>query len=233
MYAKPEERIGDEEGRAFLLGIGSDTGGVRFEGGNTRPVIYRNEQTGSFDLLVLAGTLGDRLYYLQRANPVSERKPVFRNLGEVTINGLEIANEILLVHSKIIVNHQGGWNDLLLSLGGKLALLRNRRSNTVKPEFEFSHIFSAKDAMAGCNNIGEILRDTEGKRHTLDSGGNTFETREVKGCAESIRLSAKARLVRDQHGFSESKGKLILREARTGDGTGPPDGTLTEAGDST
>ncbi|HZK61887.1 MAG TPA: hypothetical protein VFC41_07395, partial [Anaerovoracaceae bacterium] len=53
-YAKPEEKICDEYGEPYLLGEGVNAGPV-FRGGNTRPVLYKNNVTGSPDLLVLAG----------------------------------------------------------------------------------------------------------------------------------------------------------------------------------
>jgi hypothetical protein len=206
-FAKPGERIADERGAPFLLGVGSDTGGKRYQGGNARPVLYRNPRTGSPDLLVLAGTLGNVLYYLERADTGPGRRPVFRNRGEVPIRGVDRWDELLFFHSKIAVHPAGGRNDLLLSLGSRIAFLEECGRGAM-PEYELARIASADGALAGCNYISEILADRQGRRYTVESWGNTFECREIlRGPSGAVRLSSRTEAIRDQRGVFAVKGE--------------------------
>jgi hypothetical protein len=207
-YAKPQARICDEAGEPFLLGTGSDTGGLRYPGGNTRPVVYRNRQTGTHDLLVLAGTVGNTIFYLQRVDTGSSGEPVFRNMGSVPLLGLDSeSGEILGFHSKLIPGAGQTGDDLMISLGARLAVFHRRSTDDIKPVFELNHIISAPDAMAGCNNISRVLKGTQGKRFTLESWGNQFDCREIIGPPERMRLAAKAVPLRDQSGVFRVEGE--------------------------
>lgn len=210
-YVRPE-RICDENGKSFLLGEGIECG-TTYEGGNTKPVLCRNNVTGSNDLLVLAGVgLGgstSRLHYLRRVNSPADRKPVFKNLGDVHVEGINTS--AFGCHSKLIVNETDGWNDLMISggpsfLSGCIAVLRNKRLDQVVPEFEFDRWISGKDAVAGCYNITEILKDSSGKRYALDNA-NQWHLREIKTADGKVRLSSESLMLRDQNGVFKVEGE--------------------------
>ena len=207
-YVKPHEKLCDENGIPFLLGDGYDSG-VEYCGGNTRPVLYKNHVTGSNDLLVLAGMNDPKLIYLQRVNDTAERKPVFKNLGEVKISGFEF-KPFAHIHAKIIVfNNDKGLNDLLISDGSKIAVITNSGSGNIKPDFIFSHYISAKNAPVGGNNFTEILTDYKSmKRYILDNtSGNTWELREVTNNMNTSEISYCRHLLHDQNGIFRVEGE--------------------------
>ena len=196
-YVKPEHKICDEVGKPYLLGEGLD-GAARFRGANTRPALYRNNVTGSNDLLVLAGAVNQRLYYLQRVRVDQTRGPSFKNCGEVKVEGIDVSG--FGFHSCPIVNEADGWNDLLMSARSNIAVLKNKRLNQPLPEFEFSHWISGKGARAAGADFTEILRDGRGTRHLLDNTGVHWELLEVKTVANDIRLRSPAIVLEDQNG---------------------------------
>lgn len=133
-YSKPAEKICDENGTPFILGTGKENEKL-FTGANTRPVLYPDEN-GMPGLLVLSGTNDQQLFYLQRSNPPGDRKPVFRNIGEVKISGLD--RKQLNFHSKLCLYENNSSNDLLLSCSNYLAILKHSGWKEGVPEFTFS-----------------------------------------------------------------------------------------------
>ena len=105
-FSKPSGKICDTAGRPFLLGDGVDAG-RSYHGANTRPAIYSSPVTGTADLLVLAGHIYQRLFYLKRVNSANESKPVFENLGEVRIDGMDVSR--FGYHSSPILFDIEGW----------------------------------------------------------------------------------------------------------------------------
>ena len=206
-YVKPAEKICDENVKPFLLGTGVD-GGKKFQGGNNRPVLYRNDVTASNDLLVQAGMMRQELHYLKRVGSPDDKKPSFKNMGQVKIDG-QVLNDTLFssFYSMPIVNHTDGWNDLLLSAGTKLAVLKNKRLKQEMPEFTFSHWLSAKNSPAGCKAITEMLTDGQGKRYILDNTGRDWKLHEVKVIDGEVRLVYLPILLEDQNGVFRVEGE--------------------------
>ncbi len=196
-FSKPPGKIHDAEGRPFLLGDGIDAG-RSYHGANTRPVIYRSSVTGTDDLLVLAGHMFHRLFYLKRVNSADESKPVFENLGEVRIDAMDISR--FGFHSSPILYPAEGWPDLLMPTGNKMAVFKNKRLSDVKPEFVFSHWISGKGTQASGRNFTEILVGNDGNRYLLDNLGVHWEFLPLKGIGEQTRLSPKAIRLEDQNG---------------------------------
>lgn len=179
-YVVPAERICDEYGKPFLLGDGYDAG-EKYCGGLTRPVLYKNEVTGSYDLLVLAGIRNPKVYYLQRVNNNQTGKPIFKNVAEIDTRDIFKPFKLVYAHSKIIVVNNDGWNDLFISLGDKIAVLKNKRTGNIIPEFKFSHIISGTDVTTSGNNFTVILENKKlVKRYLLDNTiNNDWELREI------------------------------------------------------
>ena len=86
-FARPKHLLVDERGQTLLMGAGTEYG-VRYPGGASRPVMYRNASTQSDDLIVLCGMTGNKFRYLQRVETGPDGEPIFRDLGEVAIEGL-------------------------------------------------------------------------------------------------------------------------------------------------
>ena len=111
-YVKPEEKICGETGNPFLLGEGIEAG-KKFTGSMARPFLYPGQSGELTDLIVLAGATRQQMFYLKRVNPPEERKPVFSNMGEVTISGLDMS--LLNCHSMLCLLQKNNRNDLLLA----------------------------------------------------------------------------------------------------------------------
>jgi len=163
-YVKPAGRICDEHGKPFLLGTGKEAGKI-FTGAMARPFLYP-DVSGQMGLIVMAGSNRQQVYYLQRINAAKERKPVFENLGEVKINGLD--NRMLSCHSKFCLIRHGNRNDLLVSCGNYLATLENTGWSHGIPEFTFRGWISGSDARASGYVYTDVLTDNQGNRYILD-----------------------------------------------------------------
>ena len=203
-WVKPAERISDETGNPFLLGENID-GERRFLGANTRPALVCNPVTGAFDLLVLSGALKQQVFYLKRVNPEDERKPVFRNLGEVGFagGGFNSPSMIsdLVFHSHLtVVPDAGNRNNLLVSCGCRLAFYENLTPRDEVPRYRFRRYASARDASAFLACPTEILRDAEGRRYLLDNTGVKWQFFELKKEEEKLRLGWPGIEVVDQNG---------------------------------
>ena len=202
-YVIPKDRICDENGKPFLLGDGYDSG-VEYKGGLTRPVVYKNEITGSYDLLVLAGMRKPKIYYLQRVNDGKPGKPIFKNIMEIDTCGIFEPFKLAYNHSKIIVVNNNGWNDLLVTLGDKIAVLKNKMTGNIIPEFEFSHIASGANVTTSGNNFTVILENRKlKKRYLLDNTtNNNWEVREIlkdKNDINKVKVSSKIICVKDKN----------------------------------
>jgi hypothetical protein len=154
---------------------------VEYKGGITRPVLYKNEITGSNDLMVLAGMRNPKIYYLQRVNNGDSGKPIFKNIGEIDTCGVFDPYKLVYCHTKLIVVNNDGWNDIFITLGDKIAVLKNKKTGDILPKFEFSHIISSKNVTTSGNNFTVILKNTKiKKRYLLDNAlNNIWELREI------------------------------------------------------
>jgi hypothetical protein len=203
-YAKPRHKIIDEDGRPFLLGTGSDTGGLRYPGGNARPTVWRNPLTGSLDLLVQAGTVDSCIQYLKRVDTSACGSPVFRNLGVVEVQGFK-DQSMFSMHSKIVPLPHDPGNGILVSCASRCAVFdaidASPSAPDEKPAFSFKRWISGSDIAAGCNHISVVVEPPTGDPYAVESWGNTFECRRII-CRrdQSIRLSSRAATIEDQHG---------------------------------
>ncbi len=164
-YVKPEEKICDETGNPFLLGEGIESG-KKFTGSMARPFLYPGQSGELTDFIVLAGATRQQMIYLKRVNPPEERKPVFRNMGEVTISGLDMS--LLNCHSRLCLLQKNNRNDLLLASGNYIALLENTGEENSVPCFRFTGWISGEQTRASGYVFTEILTDTLDNRYVLD-----------------------------------------------------------------
>lgn len=213
-YVRPAEKIGDENGLPFLFGDGIEDG-KRFRGFFARPVLYRNPQTASADLLVLAGYGLPKLIYLQRVSTADGGKPVFKNLGEVRIDGLEKSMfGLFSLHAKLIVDQTDGNDDLLLTAGTTILRLRNKQSGGLVPEFACMGPIGGRNVITSGYNYSEVLEDRQsGKRYLADSTWTHIEVREIVNAADGVYLSPEKRAVEDQDGVFRMEGETDGQEA--------------------
>ncbi len=207
-YVIPEEKICDASGIPFSLGDGYDSG-VEYNGGITRPVLYKNEITGSYNLIVLAGMRKPKLYYLQRINNGEHGKPVFNNVTEIDTCGVFQPYKLAYCHSKLIVVNNDGWNDLLITLGSKIAVLKNKRTGNTLPEFEYSHVISGADVSTSGKNFTVILENKKLEtKYLLDNTtSNDWELREIINDDDSIKVSSEIIYVKDKNNIFKVEGE--------------------------
>jgi hypothetical protein len=203
-YVKPGSKICDEDGKPFLLGIGNEAGFV-YTGANTRPVLYHDE-SGIPGLLVIAGSNKQQIFYLKRVNSIHERKPVFRNLGEINISGLD--NSRLNFHSKICLFKNNERNDLLLATGNYLAVLNYIEWNNGKPEFKFTDLIKGTNVPASGYRFDDIITDDNGKNYIIDFASNCWRLIPVEKMKDGIRLHYTEFLqIMDQNGIFRVEGE--------------------------
>lgn len=204
-YIRPPSKICDENGEPFLLGEGLEAG-FRYPGSHTRPVLFRNPATGTDDLLVLAGFVSPKIYYLQRSGGEAGEKPVFRNLGEVAVEGLDEAKLKMGPHSRLIVDH--ATNDLILSAGNLLWRLKNKREEAPVPRYRCLGPISGNHAATSGYHYAEVLEDRgNGKRYVADCQWTCIELREIMAGPDGVYLSTEKRMLEDQHGVFRMQGE--------------------------
>ena len=205
VFAKPKHLLVDEQEQPFLLGEGKECQ-VRYPGGTTRPVMYRNENTRSDDLLVLCGMVGNQLRYLRRVKSGADG-PIFRDLGEINIEGLpDDGYDAYCYHAVVTLVGGGPWPDLLLSRGCDVAVCRNQRVAGPKPAFRFSHWISGKNVPTRGYNFTEILTDHQGRRYLLENDTD-WHFRELLTVDGKLRLSSRRHPLYDQNGVFGVKGE--------------------------
>lgn len=203
-YAKPESKICDETGKPFILGLGKEAG-YFYAGANTRPAIYP-DVSGLPGLLVIAGSNRQQIFYLKRVNSTSERKPVFRNMGEVHISGLDESK--MNFHSKICLFRNKERNDLLLATSNYLAILNFTGWNNGKPQFQFTDWIRDKNVPASGYLYSDIITDYTGKRYIIDFAGNHWKLIPVERNENGIFLHYTDSLkIMDQNGVFRVEGE--------------------------
>jgi hypothetical protein len=203
-YVKPAEKIHDEQGRPFLLGAAKQHKAF-FKGSNTRPVIYP-DQSGAPGLLVIAGSNLQQIFYLKRVNPLRERKPVFRNMGEIKIAGLD--ESTLNFHSKICLFENKGRKDLLLTTGNHIAILRNNGWKNGVPHFTFHNWVSGPDVTGSFYAFNDMFTDSRGKRYIIHFTGTYWNMIPVEKTKDGIRLHYTNSLkIMDQNGIFRVEGE--------------------------
>jgi hypothetical protein len=203
-YVKPGGKICDNNGTPFLLGYGKEAG-IIYSGANTRPVVYPDE-SGIDGLLVISGTNLQQIFFLKRINSLIERKPVFRNMGEAGISGLDMTK--LNFHSKICLFKNNGRNDLLLASGNYLAILESAGWDNGIPRFIFNDWIKGPDVPASGYLYNDILTDNKGKRYIIDNAQYFWRLIPVEKRNEGIRLHYTDSLkIMDQNGIFHVDGE--------------------------
>lgn len=183
-YVKPAEKINDEKGKPFLLGTGKD-GSVIFHGANTKPVLYPDE-SGDPGLLVISGSNKQQIFFLKRINSLKERKPVFRNMGEVHISGLETSR--LNFHSKMCLFKKDGRNNLLLASNNYVAEIKHLGWKNGLPQLSFDDWISGPDAAGSFYAFNDMYTDSQGKRYVLHFTGTHWNFIPVQKTSDGIRF---------------------------------------------
>lgn len=183
-YIKPAEKIADESGKPFLLGTGKAEDLI-FKGANTRPIVYPDE-SGKPGLLIVAGSYNQQFYYLKRVNPLSERKPVFRNMGEIHIAGLDQSK--LTFHAILTLFENKNRKDLLLATDNYLAVIENSGWKNGLPQLTFSNWMSGPNATGSFYAFNDMLTDSQGKRHIVHFTGKSWNFIPIDKNADGIRL---------------------------------------------
>jgi len=95
-FAKPREIISDENEKPFILGTVFEYGKI-YNGGNTKPFILYNDETGMYDLLVPCG----QFYHMRYLKCVglNNGKPVFQDMGDVTPDAMRKKPGMIYHHS--------------------------------------------------------------------------------------------------------------------------------------
>lgn len=179
-YVRPCELICDESNEPFLLGDGLDSHVERYEGGDTRPVLYTDPATGSHDLLVFAGMVETKLHYLRYVTR-KDGKPVFQNAGEVRLTGIEKLNQRLGFHAKLVVVDNGRKNDLLIVNGSEISCWKNCGLENGIPVFTYDHTISGANVTTSGYHFSNILKNQAlGLRYLMENrGDNRWALREI------------------------------------------------------
>jgi hypothetical protein len=203
-YVKPSEKICDEKGQPFILGIGKEATAI-FKGSNTRPTLYPDE-SGIPGLLVLAGSNNQQIYFLKRINSLMERKPVFRNMGEIQISGLDKTK--FNFHTKICLFENNGRKDLLLASGNYLAKLDISDWVNGMPQFVFHNWVSGPNATGSFYAFNDILTDNLGRRFIIHFAQKYWNMIPIEKSGEGIRLHYTDSLkLMDQNGIFRAEGE--------------------------
>ena len=203
-YVKPAEKINDEQGHPFLLGTAKEKKSF-YKGSNTRPILYPDQQEIP-GLLVIAGSNLQQVFYLKRVNSLSERKPVFRNMGEVTIAGLDKTK--LNFHSKICLFDNNGDKDLLLATGNNIAIIKNTGWENGIPQFTFNNWISGPDVTGSFYAFNDMFTDSRGKRYIIHFAGTYWNMIPVEKTNDGIRLHhTDSFKIKDQNGIFRVAGE--------------------------
>ena len=209
-FARPQHLLADERGQTLLIGEGTENG-IRYPGGASRPVMLRNGNTQTDDLIVLSGMDGNHIRYLQRGKTGSNGEPVFQDLGEVAIENLpEEGYDAYNYHAVLAVHGEGPWPDLLISRGCDLAICRNQRVPGAKPKFRFDRWISGRNVPTRGYNFTEILTDARGRRFLLENDSQ-WSFRELLNTAGKPQLSSQRFPLHDQHGIFQVDGDTDIQ----------------------
>ena len=203
-YVKPAEKINNERGHPFLLGTAKD-GKVSYKGSNTRPILYP-DQRGVPGLMVVAGSNLQQIFYLKRINALRERKPVFRNMGEVVIEGLDKIN--LNFHSKLCLYENNGRKDLLLATNNHITIIKNTGWKNGIPRFTFHNWISGPDVAGSFYAFNDMYTDSLGKRYIIHFAQTYWNMIPVEKTNDGTRLHYTDSLkIMDQNGVFKVEGE--------------------------
>lgn len=203
-HSKPAEKIHDENGQPFLLGKGKDAATL-YRGANTRPIVYPDEK-GTPGLLVICGSNQQQFFYLRRINTSSDRKPVFKNMGEVSISGLDLNK--LNAHCKVCLFENNGRKDLLLANGNYLSQLRNSGWVNGIPNFTFHNWIKGENVTGSFGAFNDILKGSKGNRFIIHFAGDCWNFIPIKKNKEGLQLHYTDSLkIMDQNGVFHVDGE--------------------------
>lgn len=209
-FARPKHLLANERGQTLLIGEGTENG-IRYPGGASRPVMYRNGNTHTDDLIVLSGMDANHIRYLQRVKTGPNGEPVFQDLGEVAIENLsEEGYDAYNYHAVLAIYGEGPWPDLLISRGCDLAICRNQRVPGAKPKFRFDRWISGRNVPTRGYNFTEILTDARGRRFLLENDSQ-WSFRELLTSAGKPQLSSQRFPLYDQHGIFQVDGDTDIQ----------------------
>jgi hypothetical protein len=200
-FLRPWRKITDPEGKPLVLGIGHEHG-KDFPGGWARPYVFCDPATGSRDLLVLAGHITGSTHYLEHQGEDAEGVPVFRDLGPLEIEGLDVST-FRWHHSFSVVDwNRDGMVDLLICSPPYIGLLEQTESRSPVPAFRFKGWIESSDAPTFGELFTETLTDRRTGARLLVDGhfAKPISVREIVSTAESIRLSWPEVPIVDQDG---------------------------------
>ncbi|HEY0983818.1 hypothetical protein [Schlesneria sp.] len=209
-FARPRHLLKDEQGETLLMGTAAENG-IRYPGGAARPVMYRNEVTGSHGLLVVGGMERNQIHFLQQVKTGAENEPIFQDHGEVTIEGLpDEGYDPYNYHAVLTLVETAGGPDLLLSRGCDIAYYKHLSSEGVKPRFRFDYWLSGKNVPTRGYNFTEILTDHRGRRFLLEN--DTFWTfRQITTVQGEPKLSSTSFPLLDQNGIFLVEGETDMQ----------------------
>ena len=206
-YVKPKYKICDETGKPFVLGDTFENE-VLYNGGNVRPVVFRNKLTGNDDLIILAGNKNQNFYYLERMNINDSIKPFFKNMGEIKIHSLPDKQSFMNYHAKPFIYESDGWNDMLFSTGkNNIAVLKNKKLQSKVPEFEFSHFISSNDVITSGYDFQEIIYNKDTKKRYILDFPQTIHFQEITKKEGKPYLTNNKLVLEDQFGIFSPDGE--------------------------
>ena len=209
-YARPRHLLVDEQDQTLLIGEGTENG-VRYPGGASRPIMYRNAKTKSDDLIVLSGMDGNHFRYLQRVKSGPDGEPIFKDLGELEIeNRPDDGYDAYNYHAVLAVIDDSPWPDLLLSCGCDLAICQNLRVQEAKPRFRFQRWISGRNVPTRGYNFTEILTDPKGRRFLLENDSQ-WSFRELTSAEGLPQLSSTRWPLHDQNGIFRVDGDTDIQ----------------------
>ena len=209
-FSRPKHLLKDEQGQTLLVGMGAENG-IRYPGGASRPVMYRNSATTSDGLIVLGGMDGNTIHYLQQVKTGAENEPIYQDLGEITIEGLpDDGYDPYNYHAVLALVDTNEAPDLLLSRGCNLAYCKNQQANGLKPEFRFERWISGKNVPTRGYNFTEVLTGPHGQRFLLEND-SYWSFRQITSVAGEPKLSSKSYPLYDQNGIFVVEGDTDMQ----------------------
>jgi hypothetical protein len=137
---------------------------------------------------------------------LKERKPVFKNMGEVDISNPD--NSKLNFHSKLCLFENKDRKDLLLASGNYLAVLENSGWKDGIPHFTFHNWLSGPNATGSFYAFNDILTDNKGRRFIIHFAGNYWNLIPIEKSNCGIRLHCTDSLkIMDQNGIFKVEGE--------------------------
>jgi hypothetical protein len=170
------------------------------------------DQSGVPGLLVMSGSNKQQIFFLKRINSLKERKPVFRNMGEVHISGLD--KSILNFHSKMCLFKKDGRNNLLLASNNFIAEIKLIGWKNGVPQLSFNDWINGPDARGSFYAFNDIYTDNQGKRYVIHFAGTHWNFIPIQKTSDGIRFHYTDSLkLMDQNGVFKVPGETDAQGA--------------------